>query len=1186
MSNPSPGVELAQVAALEKKFKVEAEDLASIVTGYQQRAPDKWEDLRLTAEMGGLEGIAKVLKTDLKDGLTGTDNAERRSHFGSNMRPPAAVRGFCKIMWDVLGDTLLRVLFFCGIISIAIDEATQDDKAIAWIDGFGMILAVAIVTLVSSFNDWQKEKQFQELNKKAEQSKEILYLKKKEGVAREILTKDPNKSSEIVSKHEGQIVVGDIMILQQGKAIPADGLLIEGQDVACDESSMTGESNDCKKDVLATCQKKLQQMLNQGRAISDYELHEIPSPILLSGSQVKTGTGRFLVIAVGSHSCVGKVLASLRDKPTMTPLQKKLEGIADSIGKVGLYAAILTVAVLFIRYFASRIIYGDWKASDVGDCFGYVVLGITVLIVAIPEGLPLAVTIALAYSVTKMFDEGNLVKTLMSCEVMGNANYICSDKTGTLTKNDMDVVKIWYAKNDLPVRTVDEHGKPVSPTEGIDPEGLSLIVDALAFNVLKEQGGLNATEKACLKYLTQAGFDAAAIERKHVVNKRFLFNSDRKIMSSIVELDSSLHRLYMKGAPEKIFSRAKYYYCRNGDKDCVKPLTEEARADLDMQITAYNREALRTIAVAYRDLRPDEFGPQHDEQTPDGKYLAEEDKLTIICILGIRDTLRDGVQLSVEQCGKAGIKVIMVTGDNVTTARAIAENCKILEKEDLPIGAPPPEKRKDDYSVMDGEAFSIALGGLIRYCTNCNVIIEEAEFKKYKEQKAQEEKKKKTEEKKEEKKEEEEGDGDDDEEEAEIEKQEQQDECPKCQNKKVVEKVKNMPFFKEHIYPKLRVLARSRPLDKLLLVTALKELGNTVAVTGDGTNDAPALKRADVGFAMGKAGTDIAKSAADIILLEDTFDSIVTAVKWGRNIYDSIQKFIQFQLSVNIVALVVAFIGSCVVSKSPLSPLQLIWVNIIMDSLASLALATDPPTLELLNRLPHAKDESIMSKKMLKHILGQSLYMIIVIMIILFAGEYFIPEEDIIVNGYPISHNGYVRTGRVADYEGHTDGDHIYNKDVLREVGPSRHFTVLFTTFVFLHIVNEWNCRKLYDELNIFSGIEDNRLSIVVRILETIIQAIISQFGGRVFDIYRDGMTWYQWLICIGFSLGSLFVRLILLLIPEGSLTELGNKQLDPFARRQSALDVRRRSATFGRRASIPKGDLVVNKGDKRLSAV
>jgi len=1170
ISQPLPKTELKEVVTSSASFPIEPEKLSEIVTGYQQRAPEKWEDLKLVSDLGGVEGISKLVRSDLTKGLSGSDIVERRIHFGTNVRPPPPTRTFCKIIWDALGDPLLRTLFVSGLVSIAINLATDDDKRFAWVDGTGMILAVVIVTLVTAINEYQKERQFQELNNKADQSKEVTYI----------------KDGKVAKKHEGQIVVGDILIVTAGKNVPVDGILISGKGVECDESSMTGESDACKKDVLSECQAKYKTLVEENKEIKDYQMHSVPTPVILSGSQIKNGEGLYLAIAVGDNSCVGKILASLREKPTVTPLQKKLTGIADFIGKIGLYCAIVTVAVLFIRYFASRIIFGGWESSDVGLCFRFLVLGITVLIVAIPEGLPLAVTISLAYSVTKMFDENNLVKTLMSCEVMGNANYVCSDKTGTLTMNQMSIVNIWYGGKDI---TIDTTKEKEDLTNRINMEGVSLIFESMACNIIKSETGGNATEEACLKLMKKCEFPIDSVQTKYKEINRFFFNSKRKKMSTAIELDSSLHRLYIKGAPEKIIPACKSFHAKftSTERDAIKAMTDDVRNEIEIQLELYNKQALRTIAVAYRDLRPDECGVKHDELTMTGENKVEEEKLTLICLLGIRDTLRHGVEDAVKLCQGAGIKVIMVTGDNKTTAKTIAENCKIINF--------PKDQKLPENTVLEGKDFNDALGGLVKFCTKCNEPIDNAVFMKYKNLKMQEEKQKQREEKAakkaakenegaKEQNEEEEGGDDDDEEEAELEKQEQQDECPKCQEKHVVDKVSNIAYFKEKIYPNLCVVARSRPEDKLLLVTALKELGNIVAVTGDGTNDAPALKKADVGFAMGIAGTDIAKLAADIILLDDTFTSIVTAIKWGRNIYDSIQKFLQFQVTVNIVALAVAFVGSCVVSESPLTPLQLIWVNIIMDSLASLALATDPPTIDLLYRKPHSKDESMLSKKMFKHILGQATYMIAVVLIILFAGEYFLPEEEIIVNGIPISFNGHVRTGRVAGYDGEKDDPSLYTKEVKDEVGPSRHFTMLFTTFVFLHIVNEWNCRKLYDELNILAGIQNNMLSLGVRFIETFLQVMISQFGSRLFEIYPDGMTWYQWLICIAFALGTLVIRLILMAFPEDKLGSCGDADdMNPLSAQPGVLQIRRSSMSKNR-VSLPRSS--IGPSGKKLSGV
>eukprot|EP00831_Metopus_contortus_P040734 TRINITY_DN3191_c0_g1_i1.p1 TRINITY_DN3191_c0_g1~~TRINITY_DN3191_c0_g1_i1.p1 ORF type:complete len:864 (+),score=202.79 TRINITY_DN3191_c0_g1_i1:171-2762(+) len=838
-------VRIASMAVTPQLFSIEKESLEDMVTAYLQRNPTKFDDLRLIDESRGLVGLEEVLRTDVQAGLPGLDSRERRAHFGSNMRAPPAVRGFWKILWDVLADPLLRILLIAGCVSIAIGLGFEEDKSIAWVDGAGILIAVVIVSLVSTMNDWEKERKFQELNKTADEDKMIKCL---------------SKGATIV-KHEGYIVVGDVMVIEGGKNLPADGILIHGQGVACDESGMTGESVDCNKDTLENCQKKLQDMLSSGKILDDHTIHQIPSPILLSGTQVKKGEGIFLVIAVGDSSCVGKILATLKEKPTVTPLQQKLGGIAEFIGKIGFYTAIVTVGVLVIRYLISRIAFGEWDSEDVALVFGFFILGITVLIVAIPEGLPLAVTIALAYSVGKMYEEQNLVKTLMSCEVMGNANYICSDKTGTLTKNEMEIVNLFFNQQKI---HLDPEKKNEKLSDEMGEEAAAEFCRNLSCNTL--ENGANATELAFIKLLNRINYDTEGDRKKYFSKKytRFFFDSARKKMSTIIEISPDHHRLYVKGAAEQIVDCCNTFHRR---ESAPETLSDEIYKEIDAKITEFNREALRTLAVAYRDLAPGEFGEEHDEQNENGQYIVEQEKLTFFCLAGIRDTLRSGVEEAVNKCRVAGVKVKMVTGDNKITAETIAQKCGILQE-------------SHEYSVMIGEDFNEKLGGLLKYCNECKKEITKKELDSHKEKirmenlKKREEERLKAMEKKVGKKEEENGE----EEEAELEKMDVQDECPFCKKKEVIDKVRNISAFRE-INPHLCVLARSRPLDKLLLVTALKELDQIVAVTGDGTNDAPALKKADVGFAMGKAGTDIAKNAADIILLDDNFTSIITAIK-------------------------------------------------------------------------------------------------------------------------------------------------------------------------------------------------------------------------------------------------------------------------------------------------------------------
>lgn len=549
--------------------------------------------------------------------------------------------------------------------------------------------------------------------------------------------------------------------------------------------------------------------------------------------------------------------------------------------------------------------------------FEFIIIGVAIVVVAVPEGLPLAVMISLAYSVQKMLIDQNFVKKLSSCETMGGANNICSDKTGTLTKNQMTWTNIWTGGQDFKIDNPDGALNEKFDTKKFSNDKLmKYLQQAVACNTLDSIDNSGATEKAMLKFITRCNCDFEVLRTKYLPSGflRFQFDSTRKRMSTVLNLDESEEtehnypkRLHVKGASEIILESCNYYLDSDGNK---QDLTEDVKAKINETIKNFATQALRTIGFAYKDLLAGEGGADHDRMGEDNPHLAEieEKNNVLIAIAGIKDIIREEVPEAVRKCNYAGVRVRMVTGDNKITAIAIAKECGIL------IG----DEGNEPCVCMEGPEFYNYVGGLKYKDTNEEVQI------------------------------------------------------MGLQDRVDQETIGDVEKMKE-IRTKLKVLARSRPNDKYVIVSGLKQLGDIVAVTGDGTNDAPALRKADVGFAM-NSGTQVAHAASDIIIQDDNFASIVKACSWGRNVFDNIRRFLQFQLSVNVVALFSCLIGSLAFQKSPLAAIQLLWVNLIMDSLASLALATETPKPELLQRPPYRKAEYIISRKMVKHILGQAIF--------------------------------------------------------------------------------------------------------------------------------------------------------------------------------------------------------------------
>ena len=648
---------------------------------------------------------------------------------------------------------------------------------------------------------------------------------------------------------------------------------------------------------------------------------------------------------------------------------------------------------------------------------------------------------------------------------MGGATNICSDKTGTLTLNQMQVAYAWTGKEvKIPVtqsEEVDEKTEKkkltkINPKDFFSDTHWDLMTQAIACNTPDKCG---ATDLGMVQLLERCGIESRdALQTKHEVREkdnkiRFPFSSKRKRMSTVISnahgKDSYDKRLVIKGASEIVLDSCRSYIDENGQE---QNLDDSVKEQVKTTITQFATKALRTIALAYRDLEQGKYGEKHDEPVEASVKNVESEGLTLICILGIYDVIRSEVPDAVETCQKAGVCVRMVTGDNLITAKAIAEQCRIIMTE---------AEKNDPYACVVGPEFSKEMGYII--CTNCNKMSPE--------------------------------------------------DC-ECKAADKKERVKNFALFKERI-PHLKVMARSTPEDKYLLVTGLMNMNNVVAVTGDGTNDAPALKKADVGFGMGKTGTQVCRNAADIIIQDDSFTSVVKACSWGRNIYDNIKRFLQFQLTVNVNALIFTVIGAILLKESPLQAIQLLWVNMIMDSLASLALATELPTPELLDRPPQQKTDFVVSRKMTKHILYMSLFQMVLLFIFLFGGEYMIPEEPEFrfnelrpLVGYEYDpDNTYIFPGRLY----HLNGDPLYYA-IMKLPGidddSSRHMTFIFNLFIWLQIINMIAARKIHDEKNICGRFFDNPAFLVIWIIIVVVNFLIIQYTGKFFSLHPKGLSW------------------------------------------------------------------------------
>jgi Ca2+-transporting ATPase len=887
---------------------------------------------------------------------------DRKNAFGSNTYPKKKGKNFFMFLWEAWQDLTLIILIIAAVTSLALGIKTEGLKE-GWLDGGSIAFAVLLVIVVTAVSDYRQSLQFQNLNDE------------KRNIQLEVM-----RGGRTVKISIYDVVVGDVIPLRIGDQVPADGVLISGHSLAIDESSMTGESKIVHKD-----QK---------------------SPFLMSGCKVADGVGNMLVTGVGINTEWGLLMASIsEDTGEETPLQVRLNGLATFIGIVGLSVALVVLVALLVRYFtgttqdtngATQFIKGTTSISDiVDDCVKIFTIAVTIVVVAVPEGLPLAVTLTLAYSMRKMMADKALVRRLSACETMGSATTICSDKTGTLTLNQMTVVETYAGGSKMDV---------ADNPSGLHPKLVALISEGVAQNTTgnifhpKDGGEVeisgSPTEKAILSWAYKLGMKFDTIRSESAIIHAFPFNSEKKRGGVAVLRGDSEVFIHWKGAAEIVLACCTQYMDSNGTLQSIESQKEFFRVAIDSMA----KNSLRCVAIA---CRTQELNQVPKEQEDLDKWALPEDELILLAIVGIKDPCRPGVREAVRICTSAGVKVRMVTGDNLQTAKAIALECGILSSDTEAV----------EPTIIEGKVF-----------------------------------------------------------------------------RELSEKER------EQVAKKITVMGRSSPNDKLLLVQALRKNGDVVAVTGDGTNDAPALHEADIGLSMGISGTEVAKESSDIIILDDNFASVVKVVRWGRSVYANIQKFIQFQLTVNVAALIINVVAAMSSGDVPLKAVQLLWVNLIMDTLGALALATEPPTDHLMHRTPVGRREPLITNIMWRNLLVQSFYQVAVLLVLNFAG---------------LSILG-------LNHENHAHAVEVKN-------------TMIFNAFVMCQIFNEFNARKP-DEMNVFRGVNKNPLFVAIVGVTFILQIIIVTFLGKFAHTVRLG--WQLWLASIIIGLVSWPLAIVGKLIP------------------------------------------------------
>ncbi|AHF12434.1 haloacid dehalogenase [Barnesiella viscericola DSM 18177] len=867
-------------------------------------------------------------------GLSDAEVRASREKYGENVLTPPARTPMWKLFLEKFSDPIIRILLVALLLSIAVavyHVATGEAGMSALFEPAGIALAILLATVVGFLFEMSAARKFDILNQvNDDQPVKVV----RDGHILEIPKRD--------------VVVGDIVMLNAGDEIPADGVLLSAVSVQVNESSLTGEPMATKTTVEADFDKEA----------------TYPSNAVMNGSTMLGGYGVMRVTQVGDATEYGKVYTGSQiENNTQTPLDKQLNTLASFITKASyVIAAIILIARTAI-YLSDHPVL-DWLSFG-SYLLSTAMIAVTVIVVAVPEGLPMSVTLSLAMSMKRMLANNNLVRKMHACETMGAATVICTDKTGTLTQNQMRVSEADFAY------------APDSNTKEIIYEGIAANstahLDEGANGVMKVLG--NPTEGALLLWLADQGVDYAALRNQAHVVEQLTFSTERKYMATVVDSPLLKHRVvYVKGAPEYVMNFCSQQITAQG----LVPM-ESSRPAVEAKLLQYQNQAMRTLGFAYALVGDDEpyFVAGH---------LAPHIRLTFLGVTAIADPVRKEVPEAVAECLQAGIQVKIVTGDTPATAREIARQISLWKPED------------GDRNIITGPEFA------------------------------------------------------------------------NLDDKTLLERI-----------PDLKVIARARPMDKERLVKLLQSQDEVVAVTGDGTNDAPALNAAQVGLSMGD-GTSVAKEASDITIIDNSFGSITKAVLWGRSLYRNIQKFILFQMTINVAACLIVLIGAFLGTESPLTVTQMLWVNLIMDTFAALALASLPPDERVMRDKPRHLNDNIVTRAMGKGIIGTGIAFVLLLFGLL---QYF----------------KHVDVTSIAQFDLRLFFANFFNFTPVHEGLTRYELTLFFSIFVFLQFWNMFNAKAFGNVQSAFSRLNTCKGFLWVTLIILAGQILIVSLGGSLFSV-------------------------------------------------------------------------------------